>query len=314
MSQFLDSDNFGLKLYNTLPPLYRNVDADVNFALKKYLESLADGGFKYVIEEINGLTTLVDAESVASEYLPIIFKHFGFEVFHGIPELYLRKMLHILPELYSRKGTVVVIEYLTSIVSGAEANVEIISNGEEYKGEETVDNSLLNHSNYILSNNFFLNGYYSPYGYKETGKYRINLVVTLDDESKDAPKIEHLKRIIKEFVPFFFETTIVFVYSYQENIEIKVDCSDTSVVGDNKVVEIDNGISVVDEEIMESTDSDEESSGMKNLMLDTFLNNSTNLLSNSFCLNGIYNYDEVTHTDGTIERLVRLEDGNTLIL
>ena len=83
MSKLLNSEDFGLTLYNTLPPLYRAEDEKVSFALKRYLQTVSDGGFKEIIDEINGLINLIDPEKTPSEVLPIMFEHYGLKIFNG---------------------------------------------------------------------------------------------------------------------------------------------------------------------------------------------------------------------------------------
>src|SRR5574344_1394548 len=100
MSKLLNSENFGEKLFNTLPPSYRSDDVLVNNSLKRYFQALADGGYAKVIEEINGILTLIDPDKVDASLLPILFENYGLEIFNGIPELYLRKLLPMVSELY----------------------------------------------------------------------------------------------------------------------------------------------------------------------------------------------------------------------
>ena len=77
MSNILNSEYFGLKIYNRFPPKYREDDVGQNFALKRYLQALSDGGFKYSIDEINGIADLKDPDKVDSKVLPILFKQIG---------------------------------------------------------------------------------------------------------------------------------------------------------------------------------------------------------------------------------------------
>ena len=56
MSDRLDPKDFGLKLYNRFPPSYRADDVGQKYALKRYIEAAAEGGFKYVSEPTD-LTT-----------------------------------------------------------------------------------------------------------------------------------------------------------------------------------------------------------------------------------------------------------------
>lgn len=125
MSNILDSKDFGLKIYNRFPPKYREDDSNENLALKRYLESLSDGGFKYAIDELNGILSLKDPENTDEKVLPILFKQYGLEVFNGIPEYYLRYLLPKLGEAWSKKGTLSVIEFITSSLSGIKTSTDV---------------------------------------------------------------------------------------------------------------------------------------------------------------------------------------------
>lgn len=258
MSDLLSEKDFGLKLYKTLPPLYRREDLNVNQALKRYLEALSDGGFANVIKEINGLLNLIDIDKLdeksLSTMLPLVFEHYGFKVFNGIPELYLRKMLPMISELYAMKGTTTVIEYLTAIVSGTKS---------------TVDTSEID------------NGY----------KININIEMDFDKTVKYMPDIEQLKKIVDEFVPFFYDTHLVFIYIYDEVGNITME--DHFTESNKEVGANDEG-------------------GIKNTLIDTFLNRSSNLLNSSFYTNAIYNYD-VIDENGKKTVLVPLEEGNIIL-
>ena len=45
----------------------------------------------------------------------ILFKSYGLEIFNGIPELYLRKLLPSVSTLYSRKGSISSVEFNTCL-------------------------------------------------------------------------------------------------------------------------------------------------------------------------------------------------------
>lgn len=187
MSKLLDSKTFGEKvLYNALPQMYHNADSMVDYALKRYLQVLSDGGFSFVVEEANGILNLNDPERTPSEVLSVLFEQYGLPLFNGIPEIYLRKLLPILGDLYARKGATTVIEYLTSIISDVKTDV-------------------------VLSPDFL-------------NDYHIDLKLEMDYDqtgARDLPDREQLLRIIKEFLPFFVETTIVFVYMFYETAKIQ---------------------------------------------------------------------------------------------
>lgn len=186
MSTTLNGTKFGERLYNTLPHLYHSEDEMVDFALKRYLQALADGGYAYVIDELNGILDLNDPTKTPAEVLPVLFEQYGLPIFNGIPEAYLRKLLPILRDLYARKGATTVIEYLTSIISDVKSEV-------------------------IISPDF-----------KENYHIDIRLEMDYDQQgARDLPDREQLLRIIKEFLPFFIEVTFIFSYLFYELAKIR---------------------------------------------------------------------------------------------
>lgn len=186
MSTTLNGTKFGERLYDTLPHLYHSEDEMVDFALKRYLQSLADGGYAYVIDELNGILDLNDPTKTPAEVLPVLFEQYGLPIFNGIPEAYLRKLLPILRDLYARKGATTVIEYLTSIISDVKSEV-------------------------IISPDF-----------KENYHIDIRLEMDYDQQgARDLPDREQLLRIIKEFLPFFIEVTFIFSYLFYELAKIQ---------------------------------------------------------------------------------------------
>lgn len=186
MSTTLNGTKFGERLYDTLPHLYHSEDEMVDFALKRYLQALSDGGYAYVIDELNGILDLNDPTKTPAELLPVLFEQYGLPIFNGIPEAYLRKLLPILRDLYARKGATTVIEYLTSIISDVKSEV-------------------------IISPDF-----------KEN--YHIDIRLEMDYDQQGArylPDREQLLRIIKEFLPFFIEVTFIFSYLFYELAKIQ---------------------------------------------------------------------------------------------
>lgn len=190
MSKILDSSTIGDKLYNSLPPLYREADETVNKALERYLSALAEGGMSKVVEETNGILSLIDPDKIDFKWLPILFKHYGYDVFNGLPELYLRKLLPELSTLFSRKGSMTSVQYLASLVSGVRSTIST----------------------------------------DEEDKHRINIRLEMDylDENESLPADSQLYRIVREFVPFYCTLNIVYSYLYKElgQISLKDSGSD----------------------------------------------------------------------------------------
>lgn len=185
MSKTLTPQVFKDKLYNTLPPIYQKADASVNYTLQRYLSALCDGGFSYVINELNGLLDLNDPEKTPANILSLIFEQYGLKIFNDIPEAYLRKLLPSLGYAYSMKGTTTVIEYITSAISDVKVTVTPNSN------------------------------------FNET--YHINIKLEMDYDKKDdrgIPNQEQFIRLIKEFVPFFISVSLTMTYNSFRNSDL----------------------------------------------------------------------------------------------
>lgn len=179
MSNLLKSGNFGDKIYNKFPMKYREDDIDQNFALKRYLQAMGDGGFQFAIEDINGLTTLIDPDTIKAEFLPLLFRHYGLEVFNGIPEEYLRYLLPRLGEIYTMKGSLQAIDYLCTSISGI-------------KTITSVD-------------------------YDENGNPTVVVKLEMDVAISDfVPDVEQLNRILEKFIPFYCDLLTIYSYLFYE--------------------------------------------------------------------------------------------------
>lgn len=179
MSNILNSEDFGLKIYNRFPPKYREDDVGQNFALRRYLQALADGGFKYSIDEINGITHLIDPDKVDAKVLPVLFKHYGLEVFHGIPEEYLRYLLPRLGEAWEKKGSLSIIEFVTTALSGTKATTEV---NYDPKDNPVIDIKL--EMDYSLS--------------------------------EFVPDVEQFTRLLQNFIPFYCDMNLIYSYMFYE--------------------------------------------------------------------------------------------------
>lgn len=179
MSNILNSKDFGLKIYNRFPPKYREDDAFHNYALKRYLQALSDGGFKYSIDEINGIADLIDPDRVDPRLLPTLFKQYGLELFNGIPEQYLRYLLPKLGEAWSKKGSLSVVEFVTSSLSGIKTDTNVT--------------------------------------YDDNGNPIIGVRLEMDYSLGDYfPEAEQFTRLLENFVPFYSDITMLYSYLFYE--------------------------------------------------------------------------------------------------
>ena len=187
MSNVLNPDTFGEKLYNRLPALYRTEDSNNNLALKRYLESLSEGGFAKLINEMNGLLNIVDPEKTPHKVLKYLFSQYGVTMFQGVDEKLLRKLLQIISDILARKGSKSTIYYIASILTGCECVI-----------------------NYTI----------------EDGIYLLKISFEVEDESQllsDTDK-SFLESILKDYVPFYWDIIFDSYIGYNNEIgSIRID-------------------------------------------------------------------------------------------
>lgn len=185
MSNLLNSNDFGLKIYNRFPPKYREDDVRENLALQRYLQSAGEGGFKFVIEEVNGLTDLINPDKIKAEHLPVLFEHYGMEVFNGIPEQYLRYLLPKLGEIYSMKGSLNSVDYVCTSLSGIKTLTDV--------------------------------------SYDDFGNPLVTVKLEMDFNIGDfVPETTQLHRILEKFIPFYCDLLIVYSYLFYETGNLSV--------------------------------------------------------------------------------------------
>lgn len=106
-------------LYNKkLPQVYRDEDKRIGYPLKRYLESLIDGGYYGSIKDIEKLMTLVDPLSIPEEFLQYLCESFGLSYFPDIEATYQRKFLLNIGEIVKRRGTFSCVKYLARALTG----------------------------------------------------------------------------------------------------------------------------------------------------------------------------------------------------
>lgn len=198
MSNVLNPDTFGEKLYNRLPALYRTEDVNNNLALKRYLESLSEGGFAKLINEMNGLLNIVDPEKTPHKVLKYLFGQYGVTMFQGVDEKLLRKLLQIISDILSRKGSKSTIYYIASILTGCECVI-----------------------NYTIEDDMYL----------------LKISFEVEDESQllsDADK-NFLESILKDYIPFYWDIIFDSYIGYNNEIgSIRIDTEYFTYIHDIK--------------------------------------------------------------------------------
>lgn len=259
MSNLLNSETFGQKIYNRFPSMYKEDDAKENFALQRFIESLAEGGFKNAIDEINGITYLIDPSKIPSEFLSTLFKQYGLEVFNGIPETYLRYLLPKLGEAWSKKGSLSVLEFITSSLTGIRNSTLIVY---DEKHNPTVE--------LRLDMDDTLADYYFPDS--NTGKFN---------------------RLLNNFVPYYCDLILIYTSLFLElegKISGKEDGEEYIVTEDPKNDDAFLNTTIEEEYHFKST-IDEEESISTHYDSNSTTNDILSKLNGSFYTNCISAYD-----------------------
>lgn len=114
-------------LYNKkLPQIYRDADVQLEYPLKRYLESLIDGGFCASIKDIEGVMLLIDPEGIPEKFFPYLYESFGLEYYPDIDVSYQRKFLLNIGEFIKRRGTFAGVQFLVKVLTELEANLSLV--------------------------------------------------------------------------------------------------------------------------------------------------------------------------------------------
>lgn len=180
----LDSNTFGDNIYKRFPLKYRLDDATNGYALKRFISVASEGGFKNVIDDINSLLRVISPSTSTLEELFILYEQYGLEVFNGIPEGYLRRLLPFIHDACSFKGSLSVIDFLATSVTGLQTETTIETDNEDNSVDVEV---ALNLTSVAL---------------------------------KYFPNYDQFIRILKNFIPFYCTLYVVYNYYYTEGDDI----------------------------------------------------------------------------------------------
>lgn len=187
--KILNPEGYGLKIYNRFPPRYREDDEQTDYSLKRYLDALGDGGFKYNIEEFNGILEFANPDMATPQALPVLYQQYGLDIFYGIPEPFLRYLLPRLGEAWSKKGSLDVVQFVVSSLTGIKTETEVVNN--------------------------------------EDGTTELYVRLEMDYAMSDYfPDAKQFLRILDKFIPFYLGRHIIYSYYFSEEQEIHGDDTD----------------------------------------------------------------------------------------
>lgn len=116
-------DMLDLLYYRKLPQVYRDEDKKLNYPLKRYLESLIEGGYYGSIKDIEDMMLLIDPETIPEEFFPYLYESFGLTYFPDIDISYQRKFLMNIGEILKRRGTFACVRYLARTLTGLDVEL-----------------------------------------------------------------------------------------------------------------------------------------------------------------------------------------------
>lgn len=117
-----------LLYYKKLPQIYRDEDSKIGFPLKRYLESLVEGGYKGAIDDIQDTLYLFDPKAIPKSLFPFLYESFGLEYLPDIDLTYQRKFLSNLGELVRRRGTFSSVHFMIRALTGLESELSCKDN------------------------------------------------------------------------------------------------------------------------------------------------------------------------------------------
>lgn len=111
-------------LYNRkLPQVYRDEDRKIEYPLKRYLESLIDGGYCGSIKDIEDTLLLIDPDKIPDKFFPYLCESFGLTYLPDMDITYQRKFLSNVGELNKRRGTFSCVHFLIRALTGLDAEL-----------------------------------------------------------------------------------------------------------------------------------------------------------------------------------------------
>ena len=122
-------DMLNLLYGRKLPQVYRDEDRKLRtYPLKRFLESLIEGGFCGSIEDIEKTLLLIDPNTIPEEFFPYLCESFGLTYLPDMDISYQRKFLANAGELNKRRGTFSSVQFLIRVLTGLDAELSYEDN------------------------------------------------------------------------------------------------------------------------------------------------------------------------------------------
>lgn len=123
IKQQYNKENIGSYLYQRLPSYHRVQDEKNNFILERFLTDVLNASFKENAKALDEALALVQASKCPEEHLYNLAVSLGADWINAVHPRYQRTIILMLIKLYKIKGTVDVIRFIASQLSGFKAEV-----------------------------------------------------------------------------------------------------------------------------------------------------------------------------------------------
>ena len=161
-------DNYLDRLYEKLPRLFRNADAEQKLQLKRYLDILVSGGFHPLHEETENILSLIDVDKIPNEYLPLLASALGFRFPYNLDEQTQKIYIINAVRAYKIKGTRPALEFMIRELTKLETNLTIDDDNRVLYLDVASDfNTDPRYYSLLQQIDFIIEEFCPPYGYYE---------------------------------------------------------------------------------------------------------------------------------------------------
>lgn len=151
------------RLYNNLPRIYRDMDMNQRYQLKRYLEILTSKGFSPVYEETKALLDLNDFDRIPKQYLPQLASVLGFKFPYDLDEQTQRTYIKMAVAGYKKKGTLSALTFMIRELTRFKTTVETDSTNKEITVSLEVDLQRQDFERVVDKVTFLVDEYAPPY-------------------------------------------------------------------------------------------------------------------------------------------------------
>jgi phage tail-like protein len=151
------------RIYAELPRMYRNMDINQKYQLKRYIEVLVSGGLYPVYAETQGLLNLNDFDRIPKQYLPHLASVLGFKFPYDLDEQTQRTYIKMAVAGYKKKGTLGALTFMIRELTRFKTTVDVFNDTRQIDITLDVDMNRQDFNRVVDKVNFLVTEYAPPY-------------------------------------------------------------------------------------------------------------------------------------------------------